>query len=210
MTAIARPNLRVPLLAGGIVALLAVVAVVVTAIGGDDGGGGSSSIEETRAVTVEGGVLPTFDGAAADPAVGLRPPNAFGQSFDGTPVIVGEPSQLVIFLAHWCPHCQREVPVITDWLAADGAPDGLSIVAVSTSVTPGAPNYPPSAWLQDEGWPVATLADDDASSVAVAFGVGSYPSFVAIGADGTVLARGSGELTVPQLEALVAATGGTR
>jgi cytochrome c biogenesis protein CcmG/thiol:disulfide interchange protein DsbE len=113
-----------------------------------------------------------------------------------------------MFLAHWCPHCRAEVPVITDWLESAGMPDDVDLYAVSTGVSSDAPNYPPSQWLEDENWPVTTMADDADSSVATAFGLRSYPYFVAIDANGDVVARASGELSVEQLEAMLDAARG--
>ncbi|MDH3607456.1 MAG: hypothetical protein OER12_10740, partial [Acidimicrobiia bacterium] len=66
--------------------------------------------ETTEAATIVGAALPRF-GSTPDPAVGLAAPTIAGTSFDGSAVSI-EPSgkhQVVIFLAHWCPHCQSEV-----------------------------------------------------------------------------------------------------
>ena len=54
----------------------------------------------------------------------------------------------VIFLAHWCPHCQAEVPLLSPYLAGDDAPEGLQTVAVSTGVDSTRDNYPPDQWLE--------------------------------------------------------------
>lgn len=205
----ARP--RFPVLAAGalLVLVLAVIAVVATAggDGGDDGGGtGNETSHETAAVDVTGDPLADFPGNdAEDPAVGMPAPEVTGSNFAGEPAGAGGAgeAQLILFLAHWCPHCQREVPVIVDWLAEAGMPEGVALRAVSTGVNEAAPNFPPSAWLAEEDWPVATLADDAASSAAEAFGLTAYPFFVAVDAAGNVVARASGELGVDALEALV-------
>jgi hypothetical protein len=76
---------------------------------------------------------------------------------------------------------------------------------VATGTNADAPNYPPSKWLEDEDWPITTLVDDADSTTGAAFGLSSYPYFVAIGADGTVVARASGELPTDQIEALMTA-----
>ena len=36
-----------------------------------------------------------------------------------------------MFLAHWCPHCQAEVPRLVE-LAEQGAFDGVDVTAVAT------------------------------------------------------------------------------
>ena len=189
------------------IVVLALAALLISTVGGDDGETGEG-VEETRPVALEGSGLPVFDTAASpDPAVGRAAPRLEGLSFDGTPVAItpdGRP-KLVVFLAHWCPHCQAEVPVIRQWLEDGGQPEGVDLYAVSTGVSRDRPNFPPSEWLADEGWTIPTLADDDESSGAAAYGLSSYPYFVAIGADGDVVARGSGELSPADLDQLVAA-----
>ncbi|HEX2047960.1 MAG TPA: TlpA disulfide reductase family protein [Acidimicrobiales bacterium] len=118
----------------------------------------------------------------------------------------GKP-KLVMFLAHWCPHCQAEVPVLVDWASA-GQPQGVDLVAVSTAVDRARPDYPPSAWLEREGWTIPTVADDADGTAAAAFGLTGYPYFVAVTGDGKVAARASGEQTVSRLAALAAAARG--
>ena len=211
-----QPQKKSPVLwiALGVFALLAVVAIVASMGGNDDSGStagddGASAIEETRPVEVAGTELAEY-GSGNDPAIGAPSPVVEGQTFDGASITIGNKgeAQLVFFVAHWCPHCQKEVPVITDWIDESGLPEGVTLKAVSTGLNENAPNYPPSEWLEREAWPVKTLADDEASSAAKAFGLSAYPFFVANNADGEVVARTSGELTVPQLEALVEAAQG--
>jgi hypothetical protein len=91
-------------------------------------------------------------------------------------------------------------------LAEQGAlPDDGTVVGVSTGVDATAPNYPPSTWLEEEGWPFPVLADDEAGSAASAYGLNGFPFLVLIDADGRVSARYSGELGD---QAIVAAFGG--
>ena len=202
-------------LAIGLVVVLGIVAVVFSR-GGDGGGDdsadrdrggedrGTSGGGETAPVEITGTPLADF-AAGNDPAVGARAPVIRGATFAGSPITVGaagEP-QLIFFLAHWCPHCQKEVPVITDWIEAKGAPEGVVLRGVSTGVNPDAPNYPPSRWLEREDWPVDTLADSADAEAAAAYGLTGYPFFVALDGEGKVVARASGELTVDQIEALV-------
>ena len=61
-----------------------------------------------------GSPLPTHTEDAQNPAVGTAAPVLRGAGFDGTPVTIGGDGRatLVMFLAHRCPHCQRELPVL--------------------------------------------------------------------------------------------------
>lgn len=162
-------------------------------------------------VTIEGEALPVFNSEAVttvtDTALGMPVPTVTGQDFLGDEVtlpVEGE-STIMVFLAHWCPFCQAEVPVLLEeWVYGD-LPDGVNVAAVATGTREDAPNYPPSAWLlgRDDPWTSPILADTAEAEVAEAYGLGSYPFFVVVGPDGTVLARTSGELGREQLQSLV-------
>jgi cytochrome c biogenesis protein CcmG, thiol:disulfide interchange protein DsbE len=161
-------------------------------------------------VNVDGAALPGADDAMADPAIGQPAPALTGQRFDGEPITIGgaDRPMLVMFMAHWCPHCQQEVPRVTAHL--DGTlPTDVDLRAVSTSANRQQPNYPPGDWLRRESWPVPTLVDDAEGSAATAYGLRNLPYFVAVNADGQVVARTSGQLTTDQFDALVGAARGT-
>jgi thiol-disulfide isomerase/thioredoxin len=195
------------LLWGGL-AVIVVVAIVVAVVAGGGGGDSASATKfETAAVKITGTPLPTYDSATSpDPAVGKTVPTLQGKSvFDGSPVTIGPDSgggqpQLILFVAHWCPHCQAEVPRIVDW-AKQGVFDGVKVSAVATGTNPTYPNYPPSAWLKDKGWPFPVMADSKAGSGAEAYGLSAYPYFVFVHPDGTVAGRGTGELPEDQVKA---------
>jgi cytochrome c biogenesis protein CcmG, thiol:disulfide interchange protein DsbE len=126
--------------------------------------------------------------------------------FDGSGVTIapnGKP-QAIVFVAHWCPHCQAEVPRLVA-LAKQGVFDGVDVTAVATGTNPGYPNYPPSAWLQREKWPFAAMADSPQFAAATAFGLNAYPYFVLVGADGKVAGRATGEVTDADVKANVKA-----
>lgn len=206
-----------PLLGGGLV-IAAVLAVVLS--GAPAGGAGSTPLPSTGPTAsvpagpgtpvITGASLPEFANPTGDAAVGLAAPVVSGASFDGSATGIaadGRP-KVVIFLAHWCSHCQAEVPVVQDWLDANGAPEGVDLVSVATSNDPSAPNYPPDAWLAREGWTVPVIVDPT-NSIATAYGLSAFPFWTFIGADGTVRARATGELSIADLEAYIAGlTGG--
>ena len=176
--------------------------------------GATARIERSRHVKVTGKALPMSDhvGDSSDPAIGMKVPTISGQGFDGSTVTFasdGKP-RLVLFLAHWCPHCQAEVPRIVK-LAKQGKLTGVEIDAVTTNTDKTFPNYPPSKWLKREHWPFTpVLADDSKGRALAAFGGNAFPFFVLVGADGTVAARESGEIApsdiVKVVKRLVAGT----
>ncbi|MFM7829446.1 MAG: TlpA family protein disulfide reductase [Actinomycetota bacterium] len=188
-------------LIGGIAALIAVAAIVAVASqsGGDDV---VSGIEEFGDVLVEGKSLPAFTTGQADQAVGMTAPILTGKGFTGNTIVTspGTPT-LLVFLAHWCPHCQREVPLLVQWKRDGQVPDGLDVIAITTSSDPASPNFPPSEWLAREEfpalWPVMT--DSGEKTAANAMGVSGFPFFVLVDAQGKVALRLSGEIEMAAL-----------
>jgi len=176
-----------------------------TASTGDPGPVPSDSVY--GAVEVSGQPLPEFTGEETDPAIGMAAPTVAGTTYAGEPVEIvpgqGGP-MMVVFLAHWCPHCNAEIPVLNEWRDSGAIPADLRIVGVSTSVTDQRPNFPPAQWLADRAWTWPALADDETSAALAAYGGTGFPYFVVIGADGTVRARNAGELPIDQLTNLVA------
>lgn len=177
----------------------AIVAVIIGVVIALSGGSDDVATTDTRpafgAVTVEGSALEAFASTEGDAAIGQPAPVVDGSDSTGAAARVGgagEPT-IVAFLAHWCPHCQAEVPVLVD-LMADGELEGIRTVALLTGTSAERPNYPPLAWLDREGWQGDTLLDDENSTAAQAYGLTGYPFLVFLDADGNVVARTSGEI----------------
>jgi thiol-disulfide isomerase/thioredoxin len=199
----------------GLVVALAGLAVLLT--GGDDQSGGVLApgetalppveVEQNRPVEVDGAPAPRFEsGAPNDAALGTAFPTVTGQTFDGRPVTIGGSTNgptLVVYLAHWCPHCNAEIPEIIEVDERGGFPDDLTILGVSTGVDNTAPNYPPSNWLADKQWRYRTLADSADSEAFLYAGGSGFPFLVLLDSDGNILARASGQKPADQLEAWV-------
>jgi thiol-disulfide isomerase/thioredoxin len=207
----AGPN-RVPLVIAGLIAALVVIALVVALLAGADADSGSDDTRTdgtgtggSEAPSVEDGTaLPPLPDSGTDPAAGQKLPELTGADANGDPMTItadGQP-KMIVFLAHWCPHCQREVPLVQQWVDDGGLPDGVELVSVATAIDERRPNYPPQEWFEREGWTTPVLYDDAASTAALAAGLSSYPFFVAVDGQGNVVARISGELTTSQLGAI--------
>lgn len=183
---------------GGVVAVLTIALAAAFASGEPD------PVQDPEGkVSISGTGLAPLADPASDPAIGQTAPQVVGADFDGSEVRIeptGEPTA-VVFLAHWCSHCQAEVPRIVE-LAAAGGTEGVRLIGVATANDQLRPNYPASAWLEREEWPAPVLVDDPDSSVGDAFGVSSYPFFVVLDGDGKVLFRVSGELGSSALQQL--------
>lgn len=150
--------------------------------------------------------LPLFEDPADDLAVGMTIPTVAGTDLQGAPLTIGAgdgKAKVILFVAHWCPHCQAEIPKLAEHFEANGLPDDVEIVGISTRVDADRPNYPPSSWLEDESWTVPTLKDSEDSLAFLTFGAGSFPYFVAVDADGKVVARTSGELPMETFDRFV-------
>lgn len=158
-------------------------------------------------VTVEGDALPTADLASGDPFVGITAPTVTGTDGAGNEYTIGPDgrAKIVVFLAHWCPHCQREVPVIESWLASGGLPEGVDLYSttVLTNRLRDSSTWPPTQWLEEEGWSSPVIRDDQGGSVALAYGVTGTPMYMVLDGENTNLGRISGEIGVAGLNALV-------
>lgn len=183
-----------------VIVLVGVVAIVATVASNKSSTNAASKPTEfeTAPVTVTGDALPAMvETGQNDPAVGQAAPELAGKGFDGQPVTVKNDgrAKAVVFVAHWCPHCQREVPRLKDYLDKKGMPEGVDLYLVATSTQKGADNYPPSAWLRREGMgDIPTIADDAQGSAHAAYGNGGFPFLVVLDKDGKVAVRTSGEL----------------
>jgi thiol-disulfide isomerase/thioredoxin len=162
---------------------------------------------ESQPVGVQGEALPELPDSGQDPAIGMKAPLLSGFNFDGSPVSLTPGADgnatMVVFLAHWCPHCNREVPVLIDWKELGLVPNTLTVIGITTGTRSDYPNYPPSQWITAIKWPWASFPDSANADAALAYGVAGYPTFVVIDKNGYVRYRGSGEKTVEEVDSAV-------
>lgn len=160
---------------------------------------------------IEGSALTVF-GQGGDAAVGQTIPAVAGQDFAGDATAIDPEdgqAKVIVFLAHWCPHCQDEVPVIVDWIGENSVPEGVDVVGVVTGTQPGQPNYPPNTWLERENWSSQVVVDDAAGLIAASFGLSAYPFFVIVDANGQVLERSAGGRSADGFAAAIALAAGS-
>lgn len=145
-------------------------------------------------VTVRGERLPGFV-QGPDRSLGMTAPEVESVDFSGAPsgILHDGTPKLIVFMAHWCQFCQREVPALQGWINQNGIPDGVELVTVATSIDRARPNYPPDEWLEREGWTPRVVVDDAASDISVAYGLSAFPYYVAVDGSGTVQQRFAGE-----------------
>lgn len=149
---------------------------------------------------------PLVPHTSPDPAVGLQAPALITQTFSGEQFDLeadGETVRVIGFFAHWCPHCQAELPVVAEWLDESGLPEDVEVIAVSTAVDAGSDNYPPSAWFAREAWPGQVIVDDADNTIAATLGVTAFPFWVVLDGDGAVAARVPGAIDPDSFENFV-------
>lgn len=183
---------------GIVFAVVAVLAVVAVVFAGNTEPGSEYGEPQVQ------GQLPQMppDVAVDTSAAGQPAPIVIGADFDGNEVRIENDgrAKAIVLLAHWCPHCQNEVPEVQAWLDAGGGVDGVDLYSVATSMSSSRDNYPSSEWLNREGWTVPVVVDDQNDSVYIAYGAGGFPFWVFVNSDGTVAARAAGRLGIDQLE----------
>jgi len=197
---------RTRIIASGLVVVVALIFAIVVAVGGGGDSGTTLAAGEYQAVSSSGTALVPLEDPDNDPARGVVAPQLTGSRFDGSGITVaptGNPT-LVVFLAHWCPHCNAEIPRLIEWKESGKMPANLQVVGVSTGARNDQPNWPPSQWLVEKKWPWDAMADSEDQLAAVALGVSGYPGLVLLDGDGKVLARRSGEASINELDAWAA------
>ncbi len=148
-------------------------------------------------VDVQGNGLPPYD-ESSDPTAGVvAAPVITARTLDDREIVLGAPgqAQVLVFLAHWCPVCDQELPVLRNVIETGGVPADVEVIAVLTGLDPGRPNWPPDVWLRNAGVDVVAVRDDAGDPLMRAFGLRAYPAWAVIDADGTVQARRQGLLT---------------
>jgi thiol-disulfide isomerase/thioredoxin len=183
-----------PLVIGGVIAVVVIAAVAAVVIAGLAPAGIAEPASSS--VAISGQSLPTLSDPAVDPAVGQRLPSLSGTGLDGQPIQIGpdDGPMAIVVVAHWCPHCQAELPNIVQLIDRGGVPAGVSVVGLSTAIDALRPNYPPSAWFEREGWRQPTLIDDANSDALRTLGLDTFPGFVFVDSQGAVSLRLTGEI----------------
>ena len=155
--------------------------------------------------SVEGNLLPTFAGENDDNVASGLPAPIFSAPNEFSEIVSLEKNgnaKALLFLAHWCGYCQKEVPVVQEFIDSAGVPPGIDVIAIATSIDRGRENYPPQKWLADEGWSETQLYDLD-REIGNAYGLSAFPYWVFLDKDLNVVARRTGNLPADMVGALL-------
>lgn len=187
--------------------LVVAAVVVVSVMSASELSAPRDTLEEVAGpVTVSGAPLPPLPSETRPGLIigaDLPSPSVTVLDQDGAEVVLGAGAgvtQVLVFLAHWCPACQAELPSLAAVTGGAGVPEGVELVAVLTGFDPSRPNWPPYAWLDREGLRqgasgqglVRVVRDDTEGSAMSAFGLSSYPGWAVVSRTGEVVSRFSG------------------
>ena len=157
--------------------------------------------------SIEGNFLPEFAGENDDNiARGLQAPIFSGPNENSEIVSLEKNgnAKVLLFLAHWCGYCQKEVPAVQEYILSNGIPEGVEIIAIVTSIDKARDNYPPHDWLKDEGWSEVQIYDLD-REIGTAYGLNAFPYWVFLDKELNVVARRTGNLPQDQVGQLLIA-----
>jgi cytochrome c biogenesis protein CcmG, thiol:disulfide interchange protein DsbE len=198
---------KTPLIFGAVVAALLIAGITAVIASKTTTKTETAKLPAVQGVAVTGTAMAALPEAGADPAVGTTAPSITGKSFDGAAVSlpVAGKRTMVVIAAHWCPHCQRELPLLVEWKKSGQVPSDLEVVVLSTSVVAERGNFPPAVWLEGINNPFPVMADDAESTAATALGNDSFPTMVLIDKDGKVVRRMSGEKSLDEVAAFAKA-----
>ena len=155
--------------------------------------------------TISGDALPEYAGENdINISVGLQAPSFSGPDQNSEIISLEKngKSKILLFLAHWCPHCQAEVPVVQEYIDTFGLPADVEVIGILTSIDRSRDNYPPHDWLVKEGWSETQIYDLD-REIGTAYGLNAFPYWVTLDKDLKVVNRVTGELTPDQITVLI-------
>lgn len=149
------------------------------------------------------GYLPPFEQGQPDAALGMVLGDVAGVEYYTETEMTIDPAdgtaRAWLVWAHWCPHCQRELPPLSDWYTenADAYPN-VELLSITSSIDPARGN-PLEPYLDELQLPFPTIVDPDLA-LAEQFGLSAYPFWVFTAGDGTTLLRIAGFLEIEQVE----------
>jgi thiol-disulfide isomerase/thioredoxin len=192
-----------------IVVIAVAVAVIASVAGGDSTTRGAIRPSSPREVSVSGpprtsmlGVGSTVPEFSA-PGFHMRAASGGGFSIARAPfdwaAFEGHPTVLSIW-APWCPHCQVELPVLSEAVAKFPS---VRLATVVTSI--GDRSGPtPNGYLADHGLTFPVAIDDANATIARALGVQAFPTLYLLDSNGIVAFANEGEVSAARLEAELA------
>ncbi len=162
----------------------------------------ASGASAAVAPSVPTGYLAPFEQGQPDAALGMVLGEVAGIEYYTETELTVNPAdgtaRAWLIWAHWCPHCQRELPPLSEWYAenADQYPN-VELISVTSSIDPARGN-PLEPYLDELQLPFPVIVDPDLT-LAEQFGLSAYPFWVFTAGDGSTLLRVAGFLEIDQV-----------
>lgn len=197
-------------IAAAIVVVVALVVGVLVLRGGSESSEGAGPGKKAAGGVAEAcaGVTKSTGGAgsegAASDLVGREAPPLSGTNcMDGKPTSLagtaGKPT-LIVFWAHWCPHCQRELPVIERLYERHRDEWNVFTVGTAIGANPASPEFStPAEFIETTGMTMPTILDPT-GEMSAEYNLEGFPQLYFVDADGKVVEVESGELPEKAIE----------
>lgn len=175
-----------------------VVAVVIGALalsaGGsnDQGGTGPAAAGDVTIDRAPGPLLQQGDPLPAFSAPMLGGGTMKWDDYLGAPTVVA-------LWAPWCPHCQVELPRLSD--GVDAHP-GVQMISVVTAIGQQ-PGPTPEGYLSENGLTFPVGVDDGNGTIAQGMGLESFPTTYYVDPNGTIVNVTVGEVPADQLQQIL-------
>jgi thiol-disulfide isomerase/thioredoxin len=172
---------------------------------------GAFGAAASAAPTVESlppGALPPFDpNQPNDAALGLQLGTVTGTEYYTAATATIDPAddthRVWLVWAHWCPHCQDELPAVSAWYEENAAAyPGVELVTVTTAIDPSRGN-PLEPYLDDSQFPFPVIVDEELT-IASQLGSSAFPFWMVTDGSGTVLVRIPGAIGIDSVEQIFA------
>jgi thiol-disulfide isomerase/thioredoxin len=167
---------------GGAALVLAVILVLVFVGGGGGSGVRPSAARQVRAGAPRTTVLQTGQAVPDFAAPRMSGGRVSWSDYRGSPTVL-------VGWAPWCPHCQKELPVLGE---ISRAFPGVRVVTVVTAIGLH-PGPTADGFMEAHGLAFPVAVDDAAGTIAASLGVQSFPTVYYVRPDGTVEAAVQGE-----------------
>lgn len=165
---------------------------------------GTTASPAPVAESLPDGALPPFDpNQPNDAALGLQLGTVSGTEYYSATAASIDPAddtpRVWLIWAHWCPHCQNELPAVSEWYEARAAdyPD-IELVTISTAIDPSRDN-PLEPYLEESQFPFPVLVDEN-TTIAAQIGASAFPFWMVTDGEGTVLVRIPGAIGIETVE----------
>jgi thiol-disulfide isomerase/thioredoxin len=150
------------------------------------------------------GSLPPFDpNQPNDAALGMQLGTVTGtEYYTATPATIDpadDTHRVWLVWAHWCPHCQDELPEVSAWYRenAENYPN-VELVTVTTAIDPSRGN-PLAPYLDESQFPFPVIVDEELT-IASQLGSSAFPFWMVTDGSGTVLVRIPGAVGIGTVE----------